>query len=147
MSYNFHYSGTETNQISAMITSLETRVVALQSQVTPVVLNPISPLQRAKEYYRKRRLREQMFENPDLFADPAWDILIDLFIASEEGHQISVSSACIASGVPASTALRWIKILEDTGHIARHQDPSDARRIFISLSERSVTTVRAYFCD
>lgn len=147
MSYNFHYSGSETNQISALITSLETRVVALQSQVTPVGHNPISPLQRAKDYYRKRRLREQWFENPHLFADPAWDILIDLFIASEEGQQISVSSACIASGVPASTALRWIKILEDTGHIARHQDPSDARRIFISLSERSVTTVRAYFSD
>lgn len=146
MSDTYNHSKFEYARILATLSSLEERLFPLQDE-TPVSFEPTTSLQRAKEYYRKRRLRERMFESPDLFADPAWDILIDLFIAYEEGKEISVSSVCIASAVPPTTALRWIKILEETGNILRYQDPSDARRIFISLSEASVEKLRAYFSD
>jgi len=137
----------EFERIATALCSIENRFAALQQQATQKTLNSSTPLQRAKEYYRKRRLRERMFADPNLFADPAWDILIDLYIASEEGRGISISSACIASAVPITTALRWIKILEQGGHISRHEDPSDARRVLMALTESAAKTVRDYFSE
>ena len=134
-------------RIAEALTSIEARVVALQQQTTPTVATQTTPLQRAKEYYRKRRSRERIFERSDLFADPAWDILIDLFIAYEEGQGISISSACIASAVPTTTALRWLKLLEEEGHILRNNDPSDARRINLYLSETTANKVRQFFSE
>lgn len=69
-----------------------------------------------------------------LFADPAWDMLLDLFAAAAEGRQVSVSSACIASGVATSTALRWVSELEEGGLLSRSPDPRDGRRTFLEIA-------------
>src|SRR3546814_4705778 len=71
--------------------------------------------QRAKEVrrmLRQRRMREQYFP-ADMFADPAWDMLLDLYAARLDRQPVSVSSLCIAAAVPATTALRWIKTMTD----------------------------------
>jgi hypothetical protein len=72
---------------------------------------------------------------PSLFADPAWDMLLDLFVARAEGRPVAVSSLCIASGVPASTAHRWIQALVDHDAVRRRADPVDRRRVFIEITE------------
>jgi len=36
-------------------------------------------------------------------ADPAWDMLLDLTAARAESRAVSVSSLCIAAGVPTTT--------------------------------------------
>lgn len=61
---------------------------------------------------RARRLRSS-FLPADLFADPAWDMLLDLLQAEIVQHRVPVSSLCIAAAVPATTALRWIKSMTD----------------------------------
>jgi hypothetical protein len=93
---------------------------------------------------RARRLRQQFF-GAGLFADPAWDILLDLMVARIERRQVAVSSLCIAAAVPATTALRWIKQLTEMGLLHRVADPQDGRRVFIELTERAVDTLLAYF--
>ncbi len=92
---------------------------------------------------RARRARAQYFLT-DLFADPAWDILLDLFSARLEHKAVSVSSLCIAAAVPPTTALRWIKTMTDEGLLERKPDPADGRRIFIDLSDRATTAMEAY---
>lgn len=92
---------------------------------------------------RARRLRDQFFA-PDLFADPAWDMLLDLFAARLEGGHVSVSSLCIASAVPPTTALRWITTLTEAGLVARQDDPADKRRAFIVLTARAVGGMQGY---
>jgi CheY-like chemotaxis protein len=82
---------------------------------------------------RARRMRDQFFQ-PELFADPAWDMLLDLTAARLEGRPVAVSSLCIAAAVPPTTALRWIKTLTDLGMFVRVADNSDRRRVFIELS-------------
>ena len=69
-----------------------------------------------RQIVRVRRARDRIFSSV-LFADPAWDILLDLTLARLEGNSISVSSAAIAASVPTSTALRWLKHLMDAGLI------------------------------
>jgi hypothetical protein len=93
---------------------------------------------------RARRLRDQYFPS-EIFADPAWDMLLDLMAARLERQRVAVSSLCIAAAVPATTALRWIKTLTDHGVFIRVADPQDGRRVFIELSESAALKLEAYF--
>jgi hypothetical protein len=92
---------------------------------------------------RARRIRNQFFDEA-LFADPAWDMLLDLFAAELEQRRVSVSSLCIAAAVPPTTALRWISTMHDAGLFQRHADPSDRRRAYIGLSQKGVEAMRGY---
>lgn len=97
-----------------------------------------------RKIIRHRRMREQQFAL-HLLADPGWDMLLDLYAASYECQDVSVSSLCIAAAVPATTALRWIKTMEEEGHFVRTQDPHDGRRIFIRLSDAARARMDEYF--
>jgi len=57
----------------------------------------LGALAHAKRLYAARRKRNHAFAGYDLFGEPCWDILLDLFIAGEERNLIGVSSACIAA--------------------------------------------------
>ena len=92
---------------------------------------------------RARRLRDQYFAD-GLFADPAWDMLLDLFAARLEGLTVSVSSLCIAAAVPPTTALRWITAMTNAGLLMRREDPSDRRRAFVTLTARAVAGMEGY---
>ena len=90
---------------------------------------------RAVEIYRSRRRRDAAFgQDADLFGEPAWDILLDLLDADANGRRISVTSASLASSVPATTGLRMIAILEERGLVVRTDDPRDRRRSHVSLT-------------
>ena len=93
---------------------------------------------------RMRRNRDQFF-NPDLFADPAWDIFLELYAAALGQQRTSVTKLCEAAAVPATTALRWIRLLEEQGLLTRSSDPMDARRSFMQLSARALKGMDAYF--
>lgn len=92
---------------------------------------------------RARRLRDQYFRRA-MFADPAWDMLLDLMAARLEKNRVAVSSLCIAAAVPATTALRWIKALTDQGLFVRCADPQDGRRVYIELSDETARALAAY---
>ncbi len=91
-----------------------------------------------------RRLRESFFDSA-LFADPGWDMLLDLMAARLEGKRVAVSSLCIAAAVPPTTALRWIKAMTDHDLFERQADPADGRRIFMRLSDKAADGMTRYF--
>jgi len=95
---------------------------------------------------RLRRLRDRFFDG-ELFADPVWDMLLDLTAARMERLRVAVSSLCIASAVPPTTALRWIKTMTDLGLIVRVDDPHDGRRVFIELSETAAKGMQNWFAE
>ncbi len=99
----------------------------------------------ARQTYDDRRRRSKIFQSDELFGEPAWDILLDLFIAAKERRRVSVTSACIGSAVPSTTALRWITILERGGLLMREADPGDARRVYVRLSPRGYEAMLEYF--
>jgi len=92
---------------------------------------------------RARRLRDKAF-GARVFEDPAWDILLDLFAASLEEAQVSVSSLCIAAAVAPTTALRWIGRMTADGLLVRTRDAFDKRRALMSLSPRAAAGMRGY---
>ncbi|KRA82782.1 winged helix DNA-binding protein [Altererythrobacter sp. Root672] len=95
---------------------------------------------------RNRHIRSRFFDGA-LFADPAWDILLDLTAARIESIRVSVTSLCIASGVPPTTALRWIGQMIEAGLLQRNEDDADRRRAFIALTDRAAEMMARYFAE
>jgi hypothetical protein len=112
----------------------------------PADLAPVVPPepQRIRHLISMRRLRDRFF-SAELFADPAWDIILDLAASRIEGRSVSVSSLCIAAAVPPTTALRWIRLMTDQQLLVRRADPADARRMFIGLSEPAFDQLCRWF--
>ncbi|WP_238123535.1 MULTISPECIES: response regulator [unclassified Xanthobacter] len=87
--------------------------------------------------------RDAIFQS-GLFSDPAWDMMLDLAVAEASGRPISVTSLCIASGAPTTTALRRIDDLKDAGLIDRVPDPRDRRRVIVHLTDAGRARMEAF---
>jgi hypothetical protein len=96
----------------------------------------------AAEILRARRQRERVF-GANLFADPAWDMMLELFVQEDRGNTVHVSSLCMASAVPTTTALRWIGTLTEAKLIERRPTGSN-RKVEICLSRRARLLIRRH---
>lgn len=128
--------------LTEMSTAARMPVAGAAAIEEPADAPPIEP-QTVRALIRLRRLRAQYFAD-HLFADPAWDMLLDLMAARLEEERVAVSSLCIAAAVPPTTALRWIRTMTEQGLFVRRHDPGDGRRIFIDLSDRAAAAMSAY---
>jgi DNA-binding MarR family transcriptional regulator len=95
---------------------------------------------------RARRLRAQYFAE-ELFADPAWDMMLHLFHAELLFRPVTVTRLSLASAVPNTTAIRWINTLVDKGLMIRRADPLDGRRVFVELTPGASNALRSYFAE
>ena len=127
--------------LSAEASSIAMQLAALAEQRADGAATQ-TPIDAAlvRRLLRVRRDRARYFP-ADLFADPAWDMLLDLTAARLEGKQEPVSSLCIAADVPTTTALRWVRSLTDAGLIERQADPFDARRSHVRLTDAAADGV------
>jgi DNA-binding MarR family transcriptional regulator len=119
--------------------------IGFRAGATPYTPPPVASVSAAdvRAIIRLRRMRDRYFKS-DLFADPSWDMLLDLMAARIERKRVPVSSLCIAAAVPPTTGLRWIKTMCDHGLFVRVADPEDGRRVFIELSDGAATAMTAY---
>jgi hypothetical protein len=99
----------------------------------------------AAQAYAERRLRDKVFNDPEIFGEPAWDALLDIATAEARGERLAVSSACIGACAPSTTALRWLRTLEERQLVRREPDPCDARRSFLRLTDEGRKKVGLYF--
>lgn len=111
------------------------RLFRISRQIQNIAQGEPVTAELVRSILRARRLRDDVFGERGLFTDPAWDMMLDLLAARLEGNSVSISSLCLAAGVPPTTALRWIKALEAKGYLERRRDSTDGRRIFIALTE------------
>lgn len=100
-------------------------------------------LAMVKTVVRKRERRGEYLDR-ELFSDPSWDILLDLTSAKLAGVPVPVSSACAATHLPLSTALRYVRSLVEAGLVRRWQDPSDRRRDLLELETKTMEAMRRY---
>ena len=87
----------------------------------------------AKRLYATRKIRDDLL-GCALFSEPAWDILLDLFISEHEQRQLSVSEVCIGARAPSATALRYLTMLQDADLVERTRDERDGRRSHVRLT-------------
>jgi DNA-binding MarR family transcriptional regulator len=100
--------------------------------------------ERVRSVLASRRLREAVIGR-ELFADPAWDMLLELYAAYLAQRRISVSELVLASAVPGTTALRWIDKLESAGIATRANDPLHGRRVWVEISSDAAGRMDSYF--
>ena len=110
-------------------------------QVTPRML-----LARAKKIFEDRRRRANFFD-AGMFGEPAWDILLALYISEQEGVRQTITRLTEYVGSPMTTILRWIYALEKRGLIARESHPTDLRKIFVEITEAGRDALDSYFSE
>ena len=114
--------------------------VAAGLQAASARISPEALLAFARETYVIRRRRDRYLPG-DLFGEPTWDILLDLYVATRENRPVPTTSACIGADVPPTTALRWLRILETRGLVEREEDGRDGRRTFVRLSAQGLAAM------
>ena len=100
----------------------------------------------ATSIYRARRRRLNYFDEA-LFAEPAWDMLLDLFANRALGRRVNITSLCLAADVPQSTGLRYIDQLEEHGLLERSNAPEDRRVTLVDLTALGYKQMRRYVVD
>jgi DNA-binding MarR family transcriptional regulator len=138
----------EVSRIASTLARLSTgpvRSPVPDARVAGEELPPLSA-ETVRSVIRARRLRSRYFAD-HLFADPAWDMLLDLLQAELSHLRVPVSSLCIAAAVPATTALRWLKTMVQEGLFIRRADPHDGRRVFVELAPETSAALRRYFAE
>lgn len=123
----------QVRQLRRRVDELAELVIAHDAPISSDVPQP-EIRQFIRTILKLRANRRNVF-GADLFGEASWDMLLELYDAEFTGRKVSVSSLCFASGVPQTTALRWIKVLEREGQIKRTPDPRDGRRYFMELTD------------
>lgn len=138
----------EVSRIAATLARLSSgpNSIARSAPPAPMMDVPDISAETVRAVIRARRLRARFFPE-DLFADPAWDMLLDLLQAEIAQLRVPVSSLCIAAAVPATTALRWLKAMVSQGIFVRRADPHDGRRVFVELAPEASNALRRYFAE
>ena len=97
----------------------------------------------ARLLHRERRTRDA-YMSEGLFGEPAWDILLDLFIASEEGREVSALAAAATLAVPEPTVLRCLAHLVATKLVVGAPS-GGASRASLMLSPAATARMCDYF--
>lgn len=154
-------AGTEARDMIALPRDLFEQLLALARviepdlEVEPHVLpwppradksEPGASVALARKFYQLRRRRSAYFD-PMLFAEPAWDMLLDLYIAHSERRKVAVLTACLGAAAPQTTAIRWMRVLEMNGLILRETDSNDARRIYVRLTDPAARMMRSLLLE
>lgn len=135
--------GPSIDRLAKRIATIEARLVPPRD---PRELSDEALAKVAEGVYRARQRRARFL--PDrLLGEPAWDILLDLFVAKARGNRLRTTSVCIASRVPGSTALRWLNVLEEHGLLERKSAPDDARVKLVELTDHGYRVMRTYLIE
>jgi CheY-like chemotaxis protein len=114
----------------------------------PTTGGPQSPITVLDMMGHLRRLRHGGQTELGALDDVAWDLLTEVLRSERNGRRMSVSGLSISvEGVSSTTAFRRINELVAQGHFHRVPDPTDARRDFVTLSEKTRAALDSYLAS
>lgn len=90
-----------------------------------------------------RRRRAEYFSRA-MFGEPAWDMLLVLYIADFVGARQTISKLADWIDTPLTTAIRWAAYLEKERLIGRQPHPHDRRVVFVNLLDRGRDLMDTY---
>jgi len=101
--------------------------------------------ERAAALLKVRRLRNELFGRA-LFGEPAWDMLLALYVATGRGTRVTVSGIA-GSECPHTTGLRWLQALEAEQLVKRVRNCRDKRMSFVELTPQALNALDRLFYD
>ena len=133
-----------TAKLSAVAEEFNGRVAQATEQVSAEdAPGDVALVEHAEKVLSERRLRRQFLPG-ELFHEPAWDMLLALFVTRDERMPMNIKALVSMSDAPVTTSQRWIEHLHKLRLIDRVIDPADRRRVEISLSHTGDQAMRAY---
>ncbi|KQN02097.1 hypothetical protein C8J42_103279 [Sphingomonas sp. PP-CE-1A-559] len=105
--------------------------------------NDAALVEHANAVLEQRRLRRKFLPG-ELFHEPAWDMLLALFASRDDRMPMNIKALVSMSDAPVTTSQRWIEHLHKLKLIDRVTDPTDRRRVEISLSYTGDQQMKAY---
>lgn len=124
-----------TRRIEAELEAIEAAVNRLRERTAPD--SEAGPLEIALALREARQARDAAFP-PRLFGDPAWDLLLEAFIATEQGNPLGKNGLIEAAGLPYATGARWIDRLEEVGLLTHRPIPDMKRRRLYGLTDKGL---------
>lgn len=133
-----------TAKLSAVAEEFNGRIAhAAEKELPGDELSDAMLVSQAETLLTERRLRRR-FLPAELFHEPAWDMLLALFVSHDERQPMNIKALVSMSDAPVTTSQRWIEHLHKLKLIDRVIDPTDRRRVEISLSHTGDLAMRAY---
>jgi hypothetical protein len=83
------------------------------------------------------------FGSPALFANPAWALILELYICCAERQRLTIAGASACMGVPEGSAARWAKCLELEGWITTLRDTEADQSGILRLTAEGLRRVEA----
>lgn len=96
----------------------------------------------ARNMLLARRLRTATFGHK--LAEPAWDMLVVLYVAENRDESVTTSSLVLQTDVPATSAVRWIHVLEADGYVAESSAASRGAGV-VRLLPKARELLDSYF--
>ena len=135
--------GSRLAAVSEEFTARASRVVDQRAEDATSPISEEMLVARAKEILAHRKLRRRFLPG-ELFHEPAWDMLVALFVSHRDHRPTNVKALVAMADAPVTTTQRWIEHLHKLKLIDRVNDPTDRRRIEISLSAAGYDAVAGY---
>lgn len=101
---------------------------------------------RARSVVHTRRLRARHFSRA-MFAEPAWDMLLLLYLADSAQERQTIGQLAEGIETPLTTVLRWVGYLEKEHLVERQDHPTDRRIVFIGLTNKGRTALETYLTE
>ena len=133
----------DTARVDAALAILEQarlRVMLLSDPHSPEAGQTLRAV--AERLYAERRKRDEYFP-PSLFGEPAWDLLLTLFIARDDGRAVPLSEAYEKARVDERHGPTLIEKLIDSGLVTRSHNRGNALR----LTDHGMDRLSDYLAD
>lgn len=127
------------NSLSERIDQVELLIFAENAAVRMPTDEKLATVASALARLRNRRSR---YFSEGLFAEPSWDILLDLFVSQVRGARVATTSLCLAANAPQATALRHIAVLGEHGLLRRFGAPEDKRLVLVQITAKGFGQMR-----
>ena len=90
-----------------------------------------------------RRLRTSVFSS-GLFSDPAWDIVLNLYLSELRHESFTMTRLAEAAGLSQATTSRWLDVLAREG-LARLRSCTEDKDQSIGLTPMGASSMRRWF--
>ena len=124
----------------AILLQAQARIALLSDPLSPEIGHTLRAV--AERLYAERRKREEYFP-VGLFGEPAWDLLLALFIANDDGRHVSLSEAYDKARIDPSHGPALVEKLIASGLVARSHNRGNA----ILLTEHGSDRLSDYLAD
>ena len=93
----------------------------------------------------RARTERALYIPTELFADPAWDMMLHLLHSEITHRRTSIGNVCLASGLPERVALRWLNTMAEHGLVQVRPAPDEPGSGSVELVPEVSRALRRYF--